>query len=333
MKCEDFYREKLQKTLKKKEKKLEPEELEHIKCLFNNFADYSALWLGTHLKNVDAGALLNGEEDIPGDDMKMSGLSDIVMALRKQLPEDKVLLNHEVKKIEMAGELLNVSCEKGQYQAKHVIVTTALGFLKENAKSLFTPPLPAKKQEAIDKIGFGRVGKIFLQWDHPFWMKGEGRIMLAYTDEEREMKNYNEWYKRIHSFDEVINNDNVLVAWVTYDGVKVMEALSEDEIKTTITTLLGKFFGNSSIPAPSKVKKTSWCSDRLFRGTYSYNGPDTNEQHWKDLEEPVLHQNVPKILFAGDSMRNSGTMHGARSSALREADRILKFYNLLKTKK
>ena len=331
--CEDFYRQKLQKTLKKRAKELEPEQIEHIKCVFNNFVIYYELGLGINFRQIDASALLIGDDDIAGDDLKMSGLSDIVLALRKQLPEDKVLLNHEVKKIEMAGEMLTVSCEKGQYQAKHVIVTTALGFLKENAKSLFTPPLPAKKQEAIDKTGYGWVGKIFLQWDQPFWTKSQGTIMLAYTDEDRVMKSDREWYKCIHSFDRVINNDNVLVAWVAYDGVKIMEALSEDDVKTTITALLRKFLDNPSIPVPSKVKKTSWCSNRLFRGTYCYNRPDTKQQHWNDLEEPVCDKNLPRILFAGDSMRNNGCMHGARSSGLREAERLLGLYSLQKIPK
>ena len=126
--CEDFSRQKLEKSLKKRAKELEPKEISHIKYVFNNFVVSTALWFGTSLRNIDVSAINNGDEEIPGGDLKMSGLSDIVMALRKELPEDKVVLNHEVKKIEMVGELVIVSSEKDQYQAKHVIVTTALGF-------------------------------------------------------------------------------------------------------------------------------------------------------------------------------------------------------------
>ncbi len=40
-------------------------------------------------------------------------------------------------------------------------------FLKKNNEK--NPPFQSSKVEAIEKIGFGKVGKIFLEFERPFW--------------------------------------------------------------------------------------------------------------------------------------------------------------------
>ena len=39
----------------------------------------------------------------------------------------------------------------------------------------FEPPLPQRKQQAIDRLGFGTLNKVLLVFDSPFWEKAEGR--------------------------------------------------------------------------------------------------------------------------------------------------------------
>ena len=41
--------------------------------------------------------------------------------------------------------------------------------LKKNHKTLFTPVLPSWKVRAIEKMGFGNLEKIFLEFEKPFW--------------------------------------------------------------------------------------------------------------------------------------------------------------------
>ena len=47
-------------------------------------------------------------------------------------------------------------------------------------RSLFDPPLPPAKVEAIERIGFGRAGKVFMEFDAPFWSEGEEVIKIAW---------------------------------------------------------------------------------------------------------------------------------------------------------
>ena len=53
--------------------------------------------------------------------------------------------------------------------ADHVIITSSIGYLRENHISMFQPTLPSDKQKAINTLGFGTVDKIFLKFKSPFW--------------------------------------------------------------------------------------------------------------------------------------------------------------------
>jgi monoamine oxidase len=69
-----------------------------------------------------------------------------------------------------SSEKIAISCTDGSYyNADHVIFTASLGVLKDRHQSLFTPKLPETKIKAIESIGFGTLGKIFLEFDKPFW--------------------------------------------------------------------------------------------------------------------------------------------------------------------
>ena len=45
--------------------------------------------------------------------------------------------------------------------------------LQANHTKLFKPELPEAKISAIKSIGFGRSGKIFLEYEKPFWPEGK----------------------------------------------------------------------------------------------------------------------------------------------------------------
>ena len=61
-----------------------------------------------------------------------------------------------------------VECENGaKFYTDHVVCTVPLGVVKEK-KDLFVPPLPQEKREAMEKLNFGTVDKIFLEYERPF---------------------------------------------------------------------------------------------------------------------------------------------------------------------
>lgn len=61
------------------------------------------------------------------------------------------------------------ACDGEEFAADYVIVTVPLGVLKNKSDNLFCPALPACKMEAITKLGFGNVSKIFMQVSLRYW--------------------------------------------------------------------------------------------------------------------------------------------------------------------
>jgi len=69
---------------------------------------------------------------------------------------------------------VTVHCTDGsQYIADHIIFTPSVGVLKARHQTLFTPNLPAHKIKAIESVGYGAIGKIFFEFDKPFWPTGK----------------------------------------------------------------------------------------------------------------------------------------------------------------
>lgn len=87
--------------------------------------------------------------------------------------EKYIRLNKEVTKINWDYDNehpIEITCSDGSsYEAEHVIVTVSLGVLKEQYETLFDPPLPQFKRDAIEGLSIGSVGKIFLEFEEPFW--------------------------------------------------------------------------------------------------------------------------------------------------------------------
>lgn len=95
---------------------------------------------------------------------------------------------HSLKKHRDKGEnstaSVEVICENGvRFFADHVICTIPLGVLKESATTLFSPPLPQYKMEAIDRLLFGTVNKIFLFYDRPFLNPDVSEVMLLWNSD------------------------------------------------------------------------------------------------------------------------------------------------------
>lgn len=123
--------------------------------------------------------------------------------MQKKLPdpsksldiESKVQLRKEVTNISWNPSSLNekifVSCaDNSSYSADHLIFTASLGVLKDRHQTLFTPSLPENKIKAIENIGFGTLGKIFLEFEKPFWILNENDLLLypvIWTDEDLDL--------------------------------------------------------------------------------------------------------------------------------------------------
>lgn len=99
-------------------------------------------------------------------------------------------LNESVNAVEYRSNQVRVTSDASTYDFDAVIVTVPLGVLK--ARSIaFDPVLPDDTQNAIDRLGFGTLDKIYLQFDEVFWDADIQNIVTPFTDYPRGQ--YNSW--------------------------------------------------------------------------------------------------------------------------------------------
>ncbi|KAJ4443562.1 hypothetical protein ANN_05235 [Periplaneta americana] len=271
--------------------------------------------------------------EIPGGNIRVPlGFVGVLAPLLRDLPDDIIHYKKPVENIQW--DLLNSKsprvivkcCDGEEFPADYVIVTVSLGVLKAQAEKLFCPTLTYEKKTAINKLGYGKVSKIFLQYERPFWVWKEGNIKLAWSPEELEDRT--EWAKGLCMFEEMVGSQHVLCAWVAGQEAEFMENCSDEEIASSMTRILRRFTGDPSLPYPNNVLRSKWCTDPYFRGAYSYMGIESSVRHQRDLEAPFpspSESNIPKLFFAGEatSPTHYSTVHGARFTGIREAERIL----------
>ena len=132
-----------------------------------------------------------------------------------------------------------------EYEADIVIFSGSLGVLKEKSRTMFHPALDEDKLEAIDKIGFGVVDKVYLEFEKPFRIKSQW-ISFLFKDsidftKEDAVKNWTRFVVGAHILP---NHPNILSLWITGEAAKHMESLDIEEVKKDSMKLLRAFLHN-----------------------------------------------------------------------------------------
>lgn len=266
------------------------------RLIFNCLLKRETCITGCHsMDEIDLLELGSYTELQGGNIIPPSGYSSILKPLIDELPKDSVILKCPVKKINWKRKKthsgletvdensenesddsdktvidfgatdstdndysVRIMCEDGQtFSADHVICTVPLGVLKSNS-TLFDPKLPHYKQESIDKMMFGTVDKIILEYDRPILLSEITEVMLLWDDEQvhlltEEERNSDEyfsknWFKKIYSFAKI--SEMVLLGWISGKEAEYMETLSHEHVADKCTEILRKFLNDSFIPKP-----------------------------------------------------------------------------------
>ncbi|XP_014258665.1 peroxisomal N(1)-acetyl-spermine/spermidine oxidase-like [Cimex lectularius] len=278
--------------------------------------------------------------DIPGGNISVpSGMVGILAPMLKDMPScSSIKYCKPVKKINWKTSdpdcpRCRVYCVDGDVlEADYVIVTVSLGVLKSNSIK-FDPPLPEGKQKAINEMGFGHVNHAYLEYEKPFWVWSEGSVRLGWNFEESEHREG--WVKGISAIKELPTSQQILQVTVGGDAALILESLSDVQIAQDITSVHRKFLNNPELPYPVNVQRSKWSSSPFFAGAKSYFGLNTTLQTQCEIGKPVPDgccNELPVLCFAGEAtaIGAHGTVHGARNSGLREADRIISMTKKLK---
>uniref|UniRef100_A0A6P7G591 Peroxisomal N(1)-acetyl-spermine/spermidine oxidase-like n=1 Tax=Diabrotica virgifera virgifera TaxID=50390 RepID=A0A6P7G591_DIAVI len=298
--------------------------------------------VGTVSDYEDAGGYLNWGWGNHGYKIFLDILTKKYPNPKEQLPIDnKILLNKEVKKIITRENGNKILCTDGtSYNAQHVVFTPSLGVLKHDAKSLFDPQLPANKLNAIERIGFGAVMKVFVKYDRHWWGDLPG-MNFIWTEEDRKAVTNKFSQEPLNSkgqswIVEISNaislpHSNIFLVWFTGEILPSIENMDDATLQKGIEFTFNKFFGHMFyVPKPQNIWKTTWYTNPHFRGTYSFASVNSTGHEVEVLQQPISDfLGVPLLQFAGEATNptHHSTVHGAVESGFREANRIIELYN------
>ncbi|KAJ8486730.1 hypothetical protein OPV22_019215 [Ensete ventricosum] len=266
-------------------------------------------------------------KDYPGDQITIAkGYSQIVEHLASALPPGMIRLGRRLRRIEWCSDggpvRLHFEGEHSAMAADHVIVTVSLGVLKaglgkgggDTSGVKFSPPLPAFKREAIERLGFGVVDKLFMEIEGAADEGGRFPFLqIAFTHEEREGKRrvagIPRWMRRTASICPIYRGSRVLLAWFAGREALDLEALLDEEIIRGVHATLHAFLpadvtcgggdddkvdrgwnergAAASPPRIARVKRSGWGRDPLFLGSYSYVAVGSSGADLDVMAEPL----------------------------------------------
>lgn len=239
-----------------------------------------------------------------GDSVIIGGMQQLVERLAVGLD---IRFGDPVVRVGAQGDLCEVITAGGhRHRAARVIVTLPLGVLKAGTVA-FDPPLPAAKQRAIARLGFGNLTKLRVLYDEPCWPVGQYAFGLlpppggtAPTVAVNQM---------------LLGAPPGLIMPIgAPDGI-ALEQMSPADQRTYAIAVMQRNFGD--VPEPRAVEVSGWSSDPFARGTYSFAAVGSTAEDFAELARPVGDQ----LFFAGEatSPHQWATIHGAYVSGLTAA--------------
>lgn len=319
----------------------------------------------------------------PGEEITIAkGYSSIIQYLASVLPSGVIQLGRKVEKIEWhpdgfcpseddpgAGPVKLHFTDGSTMAADHVIVTVSLGVLKagirDGSPSLFSPLLPSFKTDAISRLGFGVVNKLFLQLERE--EDGEFQafpfLQMAFQQNPSVIRQgkFPWWMRRTAFLCPIYKKSRVLLGWFAGEEALELESLKDSEIIRGVSATLSSFHPDSSQKSHqglnshycngnvngvvhnhqkhakfAKVLRSGWGTDPLFLGSYSFVAVGSSGEDLDSMAEPlpVGHTEggasppLLQLLFAGEATHRThySTTHGAYFSGIREAKRLLQHY-------
>lgn len=241
-----------------------------------------------------------------GDSILLDGFQAITDRLAAGLD---IRLGTVVRRIEHDADGVRLLTDRGEFRARQAVVTLPLGVLKAGAVE-FDPPLPEAKRAAIERLGFGTLAKVGLEFDRVFWPptvyvfgldggSGDGATVAVSKA--------------------AIDGTPLLVLLAGGALGRQVEALGDADACAWALGQVRRAFGDS-IPAPVAVHRTGWSRDPFALGSYSFIAVGASTADMATLAAPV----DDRLFFAGEATNPTqwAVAHGAYVSGLREAARI-----------
>ncbi|KAJ0085775.1 hypothetical protein Patl1_09258 [Pistacia atlantica] len=253
--------------------------------------------------------------------MIKGGYSAVVESLAEEL---LIHFNHVVTDISYSSKdsevnysqsKVKVATSNGsEFSGDAVLITVPLGCLKAESVKFF-PPLPQWKSLAIQRLGFGVLNKVVLEFSEVFW--DDTVDYFGATAEETDLRGQCFMFWNVRK----TVGAPVLIALVVGKAAIDGQNMSSSDHVNHAVQALRKIFGEASVPNPVASVVTDWGRDPFSYGAYSYVAIGASGEDYDILGRPV--ENC--LFFAGEATckEHPDTVGGAMLSGLREAVRII----------
>lgn len=283
-----------------------------------------------HIANLEYGcaadiskvSLLHWDQDDPygfsGEHVLLkNGYDPLVAGLTGGL-KDFLMFGSKVTAVDYSAEqgpvLVQVKDQFGHakdYPFDFVVITVPLGVLKKRTIE-FRPKLPAKKLAAIDRLGFGGLMKVAMEFSHQFWVEHDMFGALRETVEKR-----GEFYFFWNLTP--CTRRPVLMTLVVEPCVQEMESLPDNEIVQRALHVLRRCYPEA--PNPKAFSVSRWSKDEFSGGVYTNIPVGSSGADYDLIEAPI----DKRVFFGGEhtTRQYPTTCASAIISGLREAYRIV----------
>jgi monoamine oxidase len=266
----------------------------------------------------------NQDDALGDEDAVPHNYEKLVQALLPEEENDDMTIhyNRVVQNVNLENaNYVTVNCkdagtqEMVTFQARRIICTLPLGVLKQQATSLFTPPLPSDKELALQRQGFGCLEKVWLQFTcPPFWPRDTDAFYHVASATP-----FRAWFLP----ERVYRNPayrQTLCCFVAGDAARLLGNFDSQQVADQAVAALRQIFNIPEVDNLLKaVHVTRWSTDPWSGGgSYSFTAVGSTPEDYRVWEHP---SHNGRLWFAGEATNAAyvGTVHGAYWSGERAA--------------
>lgn len=226
--------------------------------------------------------------------------------------QDKLRLNTVVSNIDYNTNTIIITDSNGNtYNGNKVIVTVPLNILKSGNIN-FSPDLPQRKYDALDRAEMPDGIKVFIKFSKKFYPD------LVAIDGLEGFSNDGRLYYDI-AFKKN-TSDNILGLFNVGGNASELTSLSDPEIFETVMNQLDEIFDGQASEYYVDHIIQNWSNEPHIQGAYSFYGSDAYEIQTA-ISEPI----DSKVYFAGEALNTNewSTVHGAGFNGRDVAESII----------
>jgi polyamine oxidase len=267
-------------------------------------------WIGTSLEQASSKHLSYFETQ---RNLYMKGGYDSIVNWTAQTLREKdiIQLGQNVSRIDWNDNrdpvTVHTTTKDGTshtFIADAVIVTVPLGALKHGMID-FSPKLPKQLSSGIEKLSYGALGKVFIEFESVFWSKDNDQLIYYPTPSTSAIDE-----SSVFSYMTVTSN-NWIMSGTKELSIQIVEPLTQ------------RIEAHKDLPAVVNLETTHWTQDRFAGfGTYTSDKTGDEPEIWM---EALASRKDKRLQFAGEhcTLTGNGCVHGAFATGETAAVNVL----------